>query len=156
METTRAGSGGHGAPLLESLYIRVPQGRRQGRLLQGQSLCCNRAFPVERSAALTIAVYTHEDCLRHDPGAQHPENPRRLEVVLDALRTSSLAGALSLREAPLGSDEQVLLAHTPAHLRLLRKTAPAQGRAPLDGDTVMSPGSLDAALRAVGAACLAV
>lgn len=105
---------------------------------------------------MTIAVHTHEDCLGHDPGAHHPENPRRLQVVLEALRASPLAMTLAPREAVLGTDEQILLAHTPEHLRLVRETAPAEGRAALDGDTIMSPGSLDAALRAVGAACAAV
>ncbi len=56
----------------------------------------------------------------------------------------------------MGLEEHTLLAHPESHVRLLEKTSPTEGFAFLDSDTVMSPGSLDAALRAVGAATMAV
>jgi acetoin utilization deacetylase AcuC-like enzyme len=101
-------------------------------------------------------IYHHDDCLRHDPGPQHAENPGRLSVIMAALRNSTFTPPLDYRAAPLGTDAQVLLAHTEAHLDLVKASAPAEGRSPLDPDTVMSPGSLAAALRAVGAACAGV
>ena len=105
---------------------------------------------------MTIAVYTHADCLRHDPGPGHPESPDRLRVILDEMRASRLAADLAFAEAPVGTWEQILLAHQPEHPERIRAAAPASGLVALDGDTLMSPGSLDAALRAVGAACQAV
>ncbi|HEY0962719.1 MAG TPA: histone deacetylase family protein [Pseudomonadales bacterium] len=101
-------------------------------------------------------LYHHDDCLAHDPGPYHAENPGRLQAIMTALRGTRFTQPLEYRVAPLGSDEQVLLAHTDAHLRLVRSSAPAEGRAALDPDTGMSPGSLNAALRAVGAACAGV
>ena len=28
-------------------------------------------------------IYSHLDCLQHDPGYGHPENPKRLQTILD-------------------------------------------------------------------------
>ena len=63
---------------------------------------------------------------------------------------------LEFSEAPLGTDALILLAHDEFHLEKIRQTAPAEAEASLDADTHMSPGSLNAALRAVGAACQGV
>jgi acetoin utilization deacetylase AcuC-like enzyme len=49
-----------------------------------------------------------------------------------------------------------LLAHAHEHLRRIRAMSPAEGFEYLDADTAMSPGTLEAALRAVGAATAAV
>src|SRR5688572_21785589 len=101
-------------------------------------------------------LYHHNDCLTHDPGSHHAENPGRLSVIMAELRKATFAKPLEYIAAPLGTDEQIVLAHTDAHVKLIRSQAPAEGRRPLDPDTVMSPGSLNAALRAVGAACAGV
>ena len=105
---------------------------------------------------MTIEFFTHDDCLQHDPGKGHPENPQRLTGILNALGASEVNQSITLAEAPLGNDEQILLAHKTHHLDKVRATAPESGEAALDADTRMSPGSLNAALRAVGAACQGV
>ena len=102
---------------------------------------------------MVIHFYTHEDCLDHNPGVAHPENPQRLSRILNALAKSPVKQSLQLVEAPLGEDKQVLLAHHETHYENVKGTAPSSGEAALDADTHMSPGSLNAALRAVGAAC---
>jgi acetoin utilization deacetylase AcuC-like enzyme len=101
-------------------------------------------------------IYTHEDCLAHDPGPGHPESPARLLAVLQALRSPDFRD-LIWRDAPLGTVEQVALVHDPAYVEWVRDATPANGHAVLDaGDTVMSPGTWDAVLRCVGAACAGV
>ncbi|MDG1852378.1 MAG: histone deacetylase family protein, partial [Gammaproteobacteria bacterium] len=105
---------------------------------------------------MPITIITHSDCLLHDPGAGHPENPQRLSVIMQALQASAISDKLEFNEAPLGTDARILLAHDEFHLEKIRQTAPAEGEASLDADTHMSPGSLNAALRAVGAACQGV
>jgi acetoin utilization deacetylase AcuC-like enzyme len=101
-------------------------------------------------------IYTHADCLAHQPGPHHPESPARLEAVLDALRGDGFA-ALDWAEAPLGTREQVLRVHDADYVDAVEAAAPSSGYRLLDaGDTVMSPGSWTAALRCVGAACAAV
>ncbi len=101
-------------------------------------------------------IYTHAACLNHVPGPGHPESPARLRAVLDALKTPEFDG-LAWREAPLGSTEQVLLIHSPAYFDEVASCSPKQGYATLDaGDTVMSPGTWEAVMRCVGAACAGV
>ena len=99
-----------------------------------------------------MRVYTHPDCLGHAPGDGHPESPARLSAVTGALRDAF--PALDWREAPLADAPMLLRAHAP---ELVEKVLGAGGRSlRLDADTVMSPGSTAAALRACGAAVAAV
>jgi acetoin utilization deacetylase AcuC-like enzyme len=105
---------------------------------------------------MTTLIYTHSDCLDHRPGQGHPESPARLLAVVEALKSPEFEAA-QWREAPLGSREQVLLVHDEAYLDFVESTSPRQGLRALDsGDTVMSPGTLRAVLRCVGAACAGV
>jgi acetoin utilization deacetylase AcuC-like enzyme len=105
---------------------------------------------------MSTKIYVHNDCLAHDPGSTHPENPGRLHAILATLKNSKKAANYSFAEAPLGTEAQILLAHTPGHLHLVKGRSPKLGRYSLDADTIMSPGSLTAALRGVGAACAGV
>ncbi|HUW37174.1 MAG TPA: histone deacetylase family protein [Rhodocyclaceae bacterium] len=105
---------------------------------------------------MSTLVYTHADCLEHRPGPGHPESPERLRAVLRALQAPEFA-TLQWRDAPLGTREQLLLIHEPAFVDEVADLAPTQGYVPLDGgDTVMSPGSWNAVMRCVGAACAGV
>lgn len=85
----------------------------------------------------------------------HPERAERLEAIAAALAAPEFA-ALIRREAPRASDDEVLRCHPPAHLATIRRALPAAGCAALDADTFLSPGSLEAALRAVGGVNAAV
>ncbi len=105
---------------------------------------------------MTTLIYTHQACFDHQPGPHHPESPARLEAVLQALKTPAFAGAV-WRDAPLGSFEQVLHVHTPDYVDEVQSASPAEGYRALDaGDTILSPGSLEAVMRCVGAACAGV
>jgi acetoin utilization deacetylase AcuC-like enzyme len=102
-----------------------------------------------------LQLYTHADCLLHDPGAGHAERPARLSAVLQALDVDRYA-ALDRIEAPLATREQLLRAHSAEYVDRIFASAPRDGAHRLDEDTVMSPGSLHAALRATGAVVAAV
>lgn len=105
---------------------------------------------------MSTLIYTHQACFNHEPGPHHPESPARLEAVLKALKTPEFADAV-WREAPLGTFEQVLHIHTPDYVEEVKSLAPKQGYQMLDGgDTILSPGSLEAVMRCVGAACAGV
>jgi acetoin utilization deacetylase AcuC-like enzyme len=99
--------------------------------------------------------YSHPDFLLHATGAGHPERPARLKVIGQALEQAEFAKLIRV-PAPLGTEQQASLIHPAAHIQHLRDALPTQGTYPLNPDTVLSPGSLTAAFRAVGAVCDAV
>ncbi|HEX7218069.1 MAG TPA: histone deacetylase family protein [Burkholderiales bacterium] len=105
---------------------------------------------------MPTAFITHADCLRHEMGAHHPERPQRLSAIEDQLIASGLESALTRFDAPLATDEQLALAHPLEYVKAIREAAPRAGTVHLDPDTAMNPYTLDAALRAAGAAVLAV
>ena len=99
-----------------------------------------------------MLVYTHEDCTRHVTPPGHPERVERLAAV-----ERGLAGlAVERRACPLAEETEVLRCHPAAYVAKVRRAVPEAGFVALDGDTILSPGSLDAALRAVGGICAAV
>ncbi len=106
---------------------------------------------------MSIAIFFHPDCLQHDTGLGHPESAARLSVILDGLKNCGFSQELDFIPATLGTRTQVLLAHTPEHYDHIAQSIPAEGDYTyLDPDTIMSHGSFQAALRAVGASCEAI
>jgi acetoin utilization deacetylase AcuC-like enzyme len=104
---------------------------------------------------MTTAFITHSDCLKHDMGAGHPEQPARLSAIEDGLIAAGIEPYLQRYEAPLATDEQLARVHPMDYVRAIREASPLQGRVHLDPDTAMNPHSLPAALRAAGAGVLA-
>jgi acetoin utilization deacetylase AcuC-like enzyme len=104
---------------------------------------------------MTTLLYSHSACLEHDPGSYHPECPERLRAVLEALSAPEFA-ALLRREAPLADLEDVARVHPRPYIEHMLAAVPKSGHAGVDADTVLSPGSGEAALRAVGGVCAAV
>ncbi|MEO7057495.1 MAG: histone deacetylase family protein [Caldimonas sp.] len=108
---------------------------------------------------MTTAFYTHPDCRRHDMGDGHPECPQRLDAIDDFLLASGLDAALERREAPEVDLADVALAHSSGYVGelrdLLERVAASGERHAIDADTVASPGSWAAAVRAAGAAVAA-
>ena len=104
---------------------------------------------------MTTLLYTHSACLEHDPGTHHPESPARLRAVLAALSGPQFA-ALERREAPEAAIDDLLRAHPRRHVERILNAVPRAGYVAIDADTVLSPGSGRAALRAVGAVAAAV
>jgi acetoin utilization deacetylase AcuC-like enzyme len=104
---------------------------------------------------LPTLLVTHQDCIAHEPGRGHPEAPGRLSAILDIFREPEFSGAIRL-EAPLGQQSDIALVHDPSFVSSVLAAVPATGHAALDADTILSPGSGAAALRAVGAVTAAV
>lgn len=105
---------------------------------------------------MTTAYLTHPDCLRHDMGSHHPEQPARLTAIEAALQAAGLFEKLHRLEARPATREQLLRAHDAAYLDEIERSAPQSGLAFLDPDTAMNPYSLSAALHAAGALTQAV
>ncbi|MCC6469238.1 MAG: histone deacetylase family protein [Alphaproteobacteria bacterium] len=104
---------------------------------------------------MTTALYTHSACFDHDPGRFHPESPARLKAVLNALEAEDFQHLLRC-EAPRAELDWIARAHPRRFVDRMLAAVPASGHAALDGDTIISPGSGEAVLRAAGAVCAAV
>jgi acetoin utilization deacetylase AcuC-like enzyme len=116
----------------------------------------NATLQTNQAPPMNTVIYTHAACFAHQPGPGHPESPARLTAVLKALRHEDFS-AVKWQEAPLGTVEQVTLIHAPSYVDEVQSLAPEQGHEILDaGDTVMSPGTWEAVMRCVGAACAGV
>jgi acetoin utilization deacetylase AcuC-like enzyme len=113
-----------------------------------------------RASASPTLVVTHPAFALHQPGPYHPERPARMQAIDEALADPVFA-ALARREAPLRDDVEaaILRAHRADYLESLRAVAQKADALPHDfdgGDTVMSAGTWEAALRGVGAVLAAV
>lgn len=106
---------------------------------------------------MTMLYYSHADFLAHDTGPGHPESPDRLRAIETVMSAARFQGIRHV-SAPLPDDVETKLAliHTPAMIARILAGIPAEGLSYFDADTVASPGSKTAALRAVGAVCDAV
>ncbi len=88
--------------------------------------------------------------LRHRAGPQHPERPERLAAIVAALQRTGLWERVAHLEPAPVDDATLELVHTAEHIAFIRGLGESGGGR-IDADTAMSDGSLDAALRAVGA-----
>jgi acetoin utilization deacetylase AcuC-like enzyme len=104
---------------------------------------------------MTTLLLTHPACLLHDTGYGHPERADRLRAIDDALAAPAFK-TLKREEAPLADLAAIERLHPKAYVEMIRASIPAKDHKFLDMDTVVSPGSWDAALRATGASLYAV
>ena len=98
------------------------------------------------------AYITHADCARHDMGGGHPECPERLGAINDHLLVKGLLDYMIPHDAPLATEEQLSRAHASLYVREIFAASPKEGFHAVDPDTNMNPHTLNAALRAAGAA----
>ncbi|HSO79382.1 MAG TPA: histone deacetylase family protein, partial [Chromatiaceae bacterium] len=107
---------------------------------------------------MNLAFIGHHLCQEHKPGAHHPECPERLYAIADRMIASGMEMLVTHYDAPEVTREQLLRVHDPDYVDLIFNSAPqVEGQlAWIDGDTSMSSGTLPAALRAAGAAIMAV
>lgn len=105
---------------------------------------------------MTIAIISHPDCVRHDTGKGHPEQPDRSNVIQTALERYPFQAPINFHEAPLANREALLTVHDKQYVDWIYSISPKEGLISLDEDTVMSPHTLAAARRAAGGAMLGV
>lgn len=102
-----------------------------------------------------IGFAFHPSFLAHDTGPGHPERPQRLTAIYRQLQANKLLASLVPLDPPPASSEILQLVHSAVYAQKIEQAC-RQGQVALDPDTHVSPGSWDAALRAVGAVTLAV
>ena len=104
---------------------------------------------------MSTLLITHPACLDHITPSGHPERPDRLRAVESALESEKFQSLVRV-QAPRAELETVALCHPMDYVTQIRDATPKEGMVRLDADTSMSPGSFEAALRAVGGAVHAV
>ena len=90
---------------------------------------------------------SHPASLQHLTPEGHPERPDRIRAI-NKVFSEERFNPLIRVEAPMTELETVALCHPMDYVKAIRDAAPKEGMIGLDGDTVMSPGSFEAALRA--------
>jgi acetoin utilization deacetylase AcuC-like enzyme len=104
---------------------------------------------------MSTLLITHPACLDHLTPLGHPERPDRLRAIERALEAEKFQ-TLARVQAPTAAFETIALCHPMDYVTQIRDATPSEGMVRLDADTSMSPGSFEAALRAVGGAVYAV
>ena len=108
---------------------------------------------------MTTLLVTHPCFIAHDTGPGHPERPDRMRAIDKAL-SHEVFKDLERAEAPLRDDVETWIAeaHPRDYIEAIKEARPGPGEEAvrLDPDTVLSAGTWEAALRAVGAGLLAV
>ena len=104
---------------------------------------------------MTTLYVSHPAALDHAVPEGHPERPDRIRAIERVLENERFAGLVRTM-APKADAHVATLAHPSAYVEAIVAAAPATGMVAIDSDTLMSPGTLEAALRAVGGAVLAV
>jgi len=101
-------------------------------------------------------VYSDPVMLRHQPPADHPESPKRLETVMDTVRRLERDGTVAIATPRPATADDLLLVHTSEYVKTVRAEIDAGRRTLSTGDTELSAGSLAAALAAAGTVLSAV
>ncbi len=104
---------------------------------------------------MTTLLLTHPACLLHDTGYGHPERADRLRAIDEALVAPAFK-TLKREEAPRADLAAIERVHPKAYVEMVRASIPKRDHKMLDADTIVSPGSWEAVLRATGACLHAV
>ena len=104
-----------------------------------------------------LGFISHPSCHHHDAGPMHPDTPERLDAINNQLIMSGLDYVIRHYDAPEVTREQLEGAHDPDYIARIFESAPGPGESvEIDGDTMMSPGTLPAALHAAGSGVMGV
>jgi acetoin utilization deacetylase AcuC-like enzyme len=90
----------------------------------------------------------------HETGRRHPESPARLAAALRGIEDAALGDALTFVPARPATRAELETVHDARYLDALERLA-QEGGGKLDPDTVVSRGSFDTAVLAVGAGLVA-
>jgi acetoin utilization deacetylase AcuC-like enzyme len=113
------------------------------------------ALPAPAQAPTTYVFYDPAT-LRHEPAGDHPENPKRLDAVMQSVRALEGQGRVTVSAPRAATDDEILRVHTAEYLKLVRAEVAAGRRTLSTGDTDLSQGSLAAAMAAAGTVVSAV
>ena len=104
---------------------------------------------------MKTCIITTDTYQNHDTGIGHPERIDRVTVVNEGLKRIQSKDLIWLKPK-LFDAKYLSLAHSEEYLHTLEKSFPSEGNLFLDGDTLVGPGSKQAALDAVASVITAI
>ncbi len=102
---------------------------------------------------MSTAVITSDSSLDHLTGNGHPEKPDRVSSVIDTLKRKK---NLIWDKAKKFDETFLEITHSSNYVSEIKKSFPKEGLSFLDGDTIISPGSKNATVDAVGSIISAI
>jgi len=126
------------------------------RQTSGALLSLGSSAVTATAQAPTTHVFYDPATLRHEPAGDHPENPKRLDAVMQSVRALEGQGRVTVSAPRAATDDEILRVHTAEYLKLVRAEVAAGRRTLSTGDTDLSQGSLAAAMAAAGTVVSAV
>ena len=104
---------------------------------------------------MKTGIITTDTYLNHNTGQGHPERADRVTVVIENLKKLNSKNLIWAKPKKF-NFKYLQLAHDVGYLKNVNNSFPTQGVNFLDGDTILSPGSKEAAKDAVGAIITAI
>ena len=104
---------------------------------------------------MKTGLITSDTYKNHDTGPGHPEQIARVSVIEDNFKKLNNKNLLWRKPSKV-SDEILLTTHNTDYINMVKSSFPKKGFSSLDGDTIISPGSKNATLDAVGSIITAI
>ena len=104
---------------------------------------------------MKTGLITSDTSQNHDTGPGHPEQIARVSVIEDNFKKLNNKNLLWKKPSKV-SDEILLTTHNTDYINMVKNSFPTKGFSSLDGDTIISPGSKNATLDAVGSIITAI
>ena len=102
---------------------------------------------------MKTAIISSDTSVNHLTGDGHPEQPKRVIAITEKLKKNKNL----IWDKPSIFDHDILKkAHNENYIDMVKKSFPNEGIKFLDGDTIISPGSKDATIDAVGSVIKAI
>ena len=104
---------------------------------------------------MKTGLITSDTYQNHNTGKGHPEKIDRVSVILENFK--KLNNKNLIWKKPSKVENQILeITHSSNYIKFVQNSFPKKGLSFLDGDTIVSPGSKDAAVDAVGSIITAI
>ena len=104
---------------------------------------------------MKTGLITSDSYQKHNTGEGHPEQINRVSIILENLKKKNNKNLVWKK--PLKFEKKLLeITHNKEYVNFVENSFPKKGLAFLDGDTIISPGSKDATLDAVGSIIAAI
>ena len=102
---------------------------------------------------MKTAIISSDSSINHLTGDGHPEQPKRVVAITEKLKKQKNL----IWDKPSNFNHNILKkAHDENYINMVQKSFPSEGIKFLDGDTIISPGSKDATIDAVGSVIKAI